>query len=66
MSSSNKPAIAQRLEAESAAMLAKREALNSDKLEEEHKAAEERRQAALQEKVEKAKELEGKPKKQGE
>ncbi len=44
---------------ESAALAAKKEALTSDKLAEEHRAADERRAEVLAAKIEKAKELEG-------
>lgn len=54
-----KPAIAQRLEAESAALAAKRAELTPEKIAEEHRAAEERRAKVLEEKVAKAKEMEG-------
>ena len=54
-----KPAIAQRLEAESAALAAKRAELTPEKIAEEHRAAEERRAKVLEEKVAKAKGMEG-------
>jgi len=57
--SAGKPAIAQRLEAESAALAARKAELTPEKLQDELQAADSRRAKVLEEKVEKARELEG-------
>jgi len=62
-SSSRKPAIAEKLEAESRELLEKRQSLTKEAIAEKLEAAGEKRQEFLDAKVNVAKELEGHPKK---